>query len=284
MSPVWQGRNCNGAGNFSVHGAGPRLHISELVHAEGLKCFRLLVRAAVWKPMDYDQFTQGFPFESALTSNSVEELEEQMLLFGVDQRMRQVGRGSFRSALAVRTTDQADLYTDRFNTSFSMLLESPAGSVGFVLGLSATGEMIAAGENIANDKLMLVPDGFGVDIWGANFSGSESVTISKARFYELCDLLCPASRPADRLDIFSDPLGELPYVRNSIQRRVRRHSRCGRPGVVDRNAGGPSVVEAARAETFVDDPHPSSLRPRCRKASAPSPKTIFAVPPVSFTC
>lgn len=172
------------------------------------------------KKMNYDQFTQGFPFERALTFNSVEEWEEQMLSLGFRQKLRQVGRGTFRSDLAIRATDQADLFMDRQSTKLSMQLEAPEGTIGFCLGLSASCELIAAGENIANDKLLMVPGGAQVDIWGASLSGFDAISIPKARFDELCNLLCPSSCSAYGIGVYSDTFGELSDIRSSIQRLI----------------------------------------------------------------
>ncbi|MGR3343613.1 MAG: hypothetical protein ACU0DI_10390, partial [Paracoccaceae bacterium] len=59
---------------------------------------------------------------------SAEETEETMKLFGVDQMVRQLGNGKFRSDLAVRIRKQAEFFADRFNTAVSMHLNTQAGA------------------------------------------------------------------------------------------------------------------------------------------------------------
>jgi hypothetical protein len=61
---------------------------------------------------------------------SVEENEEAMRRMGVDQRIRQLGRGAFRCDMAVSETEEAVLFCDRFSKAFSMVLEAPQDRFG----------------------------------------------------------------------------------------------------------------------------------------------------------
>ena len=97
-------------------------------------------------PMDYEEFASGLPLDRTTVFTSAEENEETMRRLGVNQRVRQLGRGKFRSDLAVLSTEQGDLFSDRFNRACSMFLEPPPGTVGLVFPRSAGGQFLASGE------------------------------------------------------------------------------------------------------------------------------------------
>jgi AraC-like DNA-binding protein len=118
-------------------------------------------------------------------------MEEAFKDIGIEQPMRQLGSGAFRSALAATFSKHADFYSDRYNRKISLHLESLDGSVGIVFPRSASGDFFAAGENIGNEKLLVIPPGSGVDIVGPSLIGSDSIAISKERFAELTQTLCP---------------------------------------------------------------------------------------------
>ncbi len=57
--------------------------------------------------MDYREFVSDLPQGRTIVFNSVEENEETMRRYGVNQELRQLGKGRFRADLAVRSTAQA---------------------------------------------------------------------------------------------------------------------------------------------------------------------------------
>ena len=82
--------------------------------------------------MNYDSFAMDLPAERTLSFNSAEENEEFMLRVDVNQEMRQLRRGAFRSDLAFRETETVDLYADRFSSACRIFLEPPPGMIGLL--------------------------------------------------------------------------------------------------------------------------------------------------------
>ena len=79
--------------------------------------------------MTYEEFTSGLPLDRTFTFISAEEMEEELLRSGVYQPMRQLGKGKFRSHLAVLSTEQGDLYSDRYNVAISLDLDPPTDNI-----------------------------------------------------------------------------------------------------------------------------------------------------------
>lgn len=59
--------------------------------------------------MKYEAFLADFPANQALEFACVKETEEEMRRLGIDQRMRQSGTGKWRSHLAMRSINGAEL-------------------------------------------------------------------------------------------------------------------------------------------------------------------------------
>lgn len=94
--------------------------------------------------MSYEEFISDLPLEDTIVFNSVEENEETMQHLGVNQQIRQSGKGNFQAHMAARSFDQLELFADRFSTAFSMYLEPPEGMVGFLLPRSVNGQFTIA--------------------------------------------------------------------------------------------------------------------------------------------
>ena len=82
--------------------------------------------------MTFHEFCADLPAERTVEFSAAEEMEETFKDAGIEQPMRQLGRGAFRSALAATFTKDANFYSDRYNRKISMHLESLDGSVGIV--------------------------------------------------------------------------------------------------------------------------------------------------------
>ncbi|MCP5056233.1 MAG: hypothetical protein GY937_05835 [bacterium] len=95
--------------------------------------------------MNYQAFSSDLSPAETIVFRSAEENQEMMQRHGVNQEVRQLGRGKFRCDMAVRATEHADLYADRFNRAFSMRLGPPAGTVGLLFLRSARGHALASG-------------------------------------------------------------------------------------------------------------------------------------------
>ena len=92
--------------------------------------------------MTFDEFSADLPAERTVEFSAVEEMEETFNEFGIEQPMRQLGRGAFRAALAASFTKHAEFYSDRYNINISLHLESLKGSVGIVFPRSASGDFV----------------------------------------------------------------------------------------------------------------------------------------------
>jgi AraC-like DNA-binding protein len=167
--------------------------------------------------MDYATFASDLPADR-IVFHSAEENQETMRRYGVKQEVRQIGRGKFRCDMAVRATEHADLYSDRFNRAFSMRLEPPEGTVGLVFLRSASGHALASGENAANDQLVVLPDGKGTDIVAPDLAGSEALTVPKTRFIEMTEALCPTPKSVrpDRMAVIRGDTARLHALRKAV--------------------------------------------------------------------
>jgi len=148
--------------------------------------------------MTYAQFASDLPPDRITTFSSAEENEEAMRRLGVDQQIRQLGKGPFRVDLAVEGTEHAELYSDRFSTAFTMSLASPDGYVGLLFLRSARDRVLVCGEEVADDKLVVVPPGSSVDIVGPDLTASEAIALPAERFEGVAQRVCPVPR-LDRL-------------------------------------------------------------------------------------
>ncbi len=167
--------------------------LSRLRHPGGCDQ-RLVVMGEVsqWNEeyMDFNEFASDLPADR-LVFNSAEENEETLQRFGVEQRVRQVGRGHFRAEMAVCITPHADLYADRFSTANTFTLSAPAGRIALLVFPSEKADLLAEGENVANEKLALMSAGTTIDIRTSSNSGSEAIVIPEDRFLAAREALCP---------------------------------------------------------------------------------------------
>jgi hypothetical protein len=69
-------------------------------------------------------------------------MEEVFKNNGIEQPMRQLGRGVFRSVLAATYNKNANFYSDRYNRKISMHLENAHENVGIVFPRSASGDFV----------------------------------------------------------------------------------------------------------------------------------------------
>jgi len=147
---------------------------------------------------------------------SAEEMEEALQQAGVYQPIRQLEGGEFRSALAVQSTELADLFSDRYNTAISIYLEPPAGAVGFLFPRSESGHFRANGVDIGNDKLLVVANGSGVDIVGPALVGSEAFALPEKHFIELTEVICPTAALPEISAIFAGDVAQLHALRQTV--------------------------------------------------------------------
>ena len=142
--------------------------------------------------MTYEEFAYDLLRHETISFRSAEEIEEAMRRIGVNQPVRQLKKGQFRADLAGLETKGAVVVSDRYQTACAMSLEPPAGTVSFVLFKSAGGPLLASGVNVANDTMVVFPEGAGTDLVTSNLSGSEAIGIPVARFDKMSSALFPS--------------------------------------------------------------------------------------------
>ena len=165
--------------------------------------------------MEYQEFASDLRGQTIVFS-SIEENEDTMAIFDVDQDLRQLGRGQFRSHLAVRTVGDTVLFADRFNTALSLHVEAPKGMVAVLFPRSISGRFLAAGENLGEDKLIVIPDGTGTDIVIPALAGSEDFAIPPDIFTNSMHLLCPTIDVPDHPTIYEGDIAKLHGIRERI--------------------------------------------------------------------
>jgi len=166
--------------------------------------------------MSYRSFASDLPRDRTVTFQSAEEVEETFLQLGVNQQMRQLGRGSFRSDLTARRTGQVELFADRYSKACRMYLEPPQGMVGLLFFRSANGRLLASGANVANDKLFFLPKGEVSGLVTPDLAGSEAIGIPESRFNEMIGLLCPTYTRPDRMEVMEGNMKQLSALKRTV--------------------------------------------------------------------
>jgi AraC-like DNA-binding protein len=170
--------------------------------------------------MDYNEFASDLPLNGRVSFSSAEESEEVMQSNGVNQQLRQLSKGVFRADFASLETNQATLVADRFNQACLGYLEPPPDMVFLAVFSSAGGQFLVSGENVANDTLVVLPDGCGVDLAFPKLAGSEGFTLPKSRYIELMQVLCPSCAQSEGMNILEGDTRQLHSIRNALNRTM----------------------------------------------------------------
>jgi AraC-like DNA-binding protein len=176
--------------------------------------------------MNYRTFSSDIPRHRAITFSSVEEVEETFLNMGIHQEMQQLGRGSFQADLAVRSTELADLFADRYSKACRMKLESPPDTVGLLFFRSANDKLLASGANVANNKLFFQPKGVVANLVTPNLGGSEVIAITDSRFNKLFETLCPNQSRPERMTVIEGNPRQLDRLRRAILKLLNQPASC----------------------------------------------------------
>ena len=147
---------------------------------------------------------------------SAEEQEEALQLYGINQNTRQLGKGKYRFDLAAHSTEQADLFSGRFRTAVSITLEPAVNTVRFLFPVSAYGQYLASGENVANDKLVVLPSGSGTDIVSSDRAGAEAIAVPDSRYIEMVEALCPTIVRPERMTVIEGNTAQLHALRRAV--------------------------------------------------------------------
>ena len=170
--------------------------------------------------VNYEEFVATLPRERTIEFRSPEELEEALHQADIDQPTRQLERGDFRARLAMSSSKYADLFSDRYSTAISLQIKLPPDTVGFLFPRSSSGYFVANGEDVGNDKLLVLAGGREADISGPALVGSESISIPETRFIELTEILCPTADRPEVTAIFDGDPAQLHALRKAVANLV----------------------------------------------------------------
>jgi AraC-like DNA-binding protein len=151
-----------------------------------------------------------------MTFQSAEENEEFLLRMDVNQEMRQLRRGPFRSDFTWRATGTAELYADRFSSACRMYLEPTPGAIGLLWLRSAGAPLLASGVDAANDKLLFLPRNTVVDLVLPDLAGSEVIGLPEERFREMLSANCPDCEPLEHLTLMEGNPAEIQKLSRHI--------------------------------------------------------------------
>ena len=170
--------------------------------------------------MNYETFAMDLPAERSISFRSAEENEEFLLRMNVNQEMRQLRRGPFRSDLAFRSAGTVDLYADRFSSACRMYLEPTPGMIGLLWLRSTGAPMLASGVDATNEKLLFLPRSTVVGLVLPDLGGSEVIGIPEDRFKKMLSTFCPNCGPLDKLTLFEGNTAELQALSLNILRML----------------------------------------------------------------
>ncbi len=170
--------------------------------------------------MTYEEFASDLPLHRTTIFEYAEEREETLRRYGINHEARQLGQGVFRSDLVARSAERVHLLSCRINKAVSMSLKPTVGMVGFLLARSANGQYSASGENVANDKLLVLPNGSGTDIVTPDLAGADAIFVSESRFIEMIEALCPTFIRPERMAVIEGNAAQLHALRKAMIRIV----------------------------------------------------------------
>ena len=166
--------------------------------------------------MTGEEFASDLPLRRPIVFTSTEEQEEALRRNGVNQNTRHLGKGNFRFEIAARSTEQVDLFSGRFKKAVSITLEPAMGKVRLLFPVSANGQYSASGQNVANDKLVVLPNGSGTDIVTPDLAGAEAIVVSESRFIEMTEALCPTFIRPERMALIEGNAAQLHALRQAV--------------------------------------------------------------------
>lgn len=170
--------------------------------------------------MDFNAFASDLPVNDRVSFSSLEENEETMQHHGINQQIKQLGKGSFRADYAMLESSSALLIADRFKLACSIYLEPPPEMVALLVFRSAGGQLLASGENVANNKLVVLPAGYGVDLATTDLTGSDALGIPKSRYAELTQAICPSCTQSNGMAILQGDTRQLNRIRDAVTKTI----------------------------------------------------------------
>ncbi len=166
--------------------------------------------------MTYEEFVSDLSPRRTIMFTSAEEQEEMLRRQGINQNTRQLGNGKFRFDLAARSAEQVELFSGRFKKAVSITLEPAMCKVRLLFPVSANGQYSASGENVANDKLVVLPSRSGTDIVTPDLAGAEAIIVSESRFIEMTEALCPTFVLPEGMAVIEGNVAQLHALRKAV--------------------------------------------------------------------
>ena len=176
--------------------------------------------------MDYLDFASDLPVNGRVHFSSAEESEEVMQQHDVNQQMRQTGKGRFQADCALIETERAIISADRFATAILAFYDPPPDTVSMLIIRCVGGPVLASGENVGDDKMIVVPNGAGTDLISSELSGSDAIAIPKAKYTELTRVLFPSGAQPEGMQISTGDTRVLREISRSLLRILADAEPC----------------------------------------------------------
>jgi AraC-like DNA-binding protein len=183
--------------------------------------------------LSFKEFAADLPLAHTQWFTSPTALEKALAELGIVQPTRQATRGEFRAGLAARKMQDSELYSDRYSTAISVHLQTPPGQLAILLPRSPHDHFIVNGVNLENSHLALTPSCGSMDIAGPGPSGSDCIAMSRMRFQELLETLCPTAGLKEGLSlvkVFAPELRSLGDLVVNLVAAPDSKSECERSG------------------------------------------------------
>jgi AraC-like DNA-binding protein len=171
--------------------------------------------------MDFAQFSSDLPSQGTLVCSSTEENEETMKRMAITEVVRQLDPGKFGMAVAHSTFARADFISDRYNCSVSVALEMPKDSLTVIIPRSVSGDFQVSGEQLGNDKLIVIPGNFEVDIVARGLAGSDCIIFGRSHYIELSGVLNPGFEPTVSFSSLGEDVASLRAFRRAIVSEIK---------------------------------------------------------------
>ena len=168
----------------------------------------------------FEKWTSRPAAQRAITFHSVEEADEAVRSAGFDCELRQVEKGRFMSKQTTVQFGGLTLSWQRFSRAFQTLMAVPPGVVMLVFSVSAGGEIIACGEQVANQALHVIPSGPELDITACSNAGSNMIMVPARRFASMTETLYPALGQTKKPAVIRGDTVSLQEIRRSIEMLV----------------------------------------------------------------
>ena len=158
--------------------------------------------------INYEKFAADLTSPYRLRFQSAEESEEAVRALGVkDYEMRQLGRGSFRSDMALLATSEGFLSSRRFERSLYSPLRTPKELVVLIIPTSVGGDIMASGEIVSQGELIVQTPETQVDFIVPDLTAADTFGLPVSRFYSMLDSICPGAtliRPSQVATVAGD--------------------------------------------------------------------------------